>query len=293
MADRAPRAAAALLLGVVVAGAGRAAAAPAPAFHRKAALSHVRVLSHDIGVRVRGTTHELRAARYVAGTLADLGYRVRIQRFRVDGGRSRNVVAWWPGADALGIVLGGHIDTVRGSPGANDNASGVAVILELARLLAGTGQAGFLRFVAFGSEEYSSSGVHHVGSQTFVDRLGRRGRRRLAGMASIDMIADGRPLIAGTAGIGPPLLARVLVRTISRAGIRVRYRVTCDCSDNGPFERAGIPSAFMWSGDETDYHSPSDTIRNLSPRDLDRTGEAMLAFAWRVDRALIRRLRSA
>lgn len=255
-------------------------------------MGHVRALAQDIGVRVRATRGELRASRYAARTLSRLGYRVLIQRFGVDGGHSRNVVAWWPGADPYGVVLGAHMDTVRGSPGANDNASGVAVLLEAARALAGTEEAGLLRFVAFGSEEYASSGVHHVGSTVFVRRLGSEGRRRLAGMVSVDMVADGRPLIAGTAGIGPPLLARILVRTIRRAGIRVDYRVTCDCSDNGPFERAGIPASFVWSGPDRQYHSSADTVANLRPRDLVRSGRAMLAFAMRLDRPLLRRLRS-
>ncbi|HLB62392.1 MAG TPA: M28 family peptidase [Actinomycetota bacterium] len=262
-------------------------------FSRSKAMGHVRRLASGIGPRVRGSRAEKRASRYVAREFDRLGYRVKIQRFGVDGRRSRNVVAWWPGAVEHPLVIGGHMDTVPGSPGANDNASGVAVVLELARIAAGTTEARFLRFVAFGSEEYGDDGRHHVGSATHVRRLGSAGVSRTPGMVSVDMIADGRPLIVSTTGMAPKLLARILVRTFGRAGIRAVFDLGCDCSDHGPFERAGIPGAFLWSGDEPDYHSPSDTPRNLEPRDLVRTGRAMVGFLARLDGDLMRRLRAA
>lgn len=256
-------------------------------------MQHVRRLARGIGVRVRGTRAERRAARYVASEFASLGYNVSIQKFRVDGGRrSRNVVAWWPGAARFPLVVGAHMDTVAGSPGANDNASGVAVMLENARAIADRAQSRWVKFVAFGSEEYGSNGEHHLGSLRYVRKLGARGRRRLAGMVSVDMVADGRPLIVGTAGIGPPRVARTLYRKIERARVGpIDYRTLCDCSDNGPFERAGIPAAFMWSGDEPDYHSPSDRVANMSRRDLKRSGRAVRIFLRDVDRGMIEYLR--
>ena len=262
-----------------------------PSFDDRRAMRHVRRLAEDIGVRVRATRGERRGARYAATRLRSYGYRVKVGRFSVDGARSRNVVARSPRSRKHVVVIGAHIDTVRRSTGANDNASGVAVVLEIARIFARKQQARWVRFVVFGSKEYGVDGRHHVGSQVYVNRLRARGRRRVAGMVSVDMIADGRPLIVGTAGIGPPVVARTLYRKLKRAGIRVAYRVTCDCSDNGPFERAGIPAAFAWSGSEPNYHSPSDTVANLSRRDLRRTGRAMRRFTRAIDRRLIRRFR--
>lgn len=260
-------------------------------FQRWRAMDHVRALASRIGVRVRATEGERRGARYIERRFEALGYRVHVQKFQIDNRTSRNVVAWWPQARRYPIVLGGHMDSVPTSPGANDNASGVAVLLEIARLARNTSQAGFLKFIAFGSEEYGSDGRHHVGSQVFVNRLGPKGRRKLGGMISVDMVADGRPLIVGTAGIGPEVLARTLFRRIDGANIGVTYRTTCDCSDNGPFERAGIPASFMWSGEDANYHDDSDTVANMSPRDLERTGKAVRAFLKAVDQALLDRLR--
>jgi hypothetical protein len=271
----------------------RSPAAPdaLPSFSRARAMGHVNALARRIGVRVRATRRERRGARYIADKLRGFGYNVHVQRFDVDGGTSRNVIARWPGSMRYPFIVGAHMDSVPRSPGANDNASGVAVMIEIARLVKDRSQAEFLKFVAFGAEEYGTDGRHHVGSQVLVNRLGQRGRRMLPGMVSIDMIADGRPLIDGTAGIGPRVVARTLLRKMRAADVNAVYRTTCDCSDNGPFERAGIPAAFLWSGDEPNYHLPSDTPRNLRPDDLKRTGRGVRAFVKDLDRDLIARFR--
>jgi len=252
---------------------------------------HVRKLAGDIGVRVRATRGETRGARYIAEKFRSFGYNVNIQKFEVDGGTSRNVVAWWPHSRQHGFVLGGHMDTAASSPGANDNASGTAVLLEIARLVAGKAPSEWVRFVTFGSEEYGSNGVHHVGSQAYVNRLGERGRNRLGGMTSVDMIADGRPLLVGNSGIADDVVARSLLRRIRDAGIAVRYHTLCDCSDHGPFEHAGIPASFAYSGPEENYHDSSDTAANMKPRHLLRTGRAMRAFVLAIDRDMIERFR--
>ncbi|MBA3431672.1 MAG: M20/M25/M40 family metallo-hydrolase [Actinobacteria bacterium] len=260
-------------------------------FHKWRAIKHVRFLAGRIGTRLRAHRGEKRGARYIARKFRRYGYEARIRTFRVDGRKSRNVVAWWRKSSRYPVVLGGHMDTVRGAPGANDNASGVAVLLETARIIAGKRPARWVRFVGFGSEEYGVNGKHHVGSQVFVNRLGATGRRRLAGMVSVDMIADGRPLRIGTAGIGPPVVARTAARRARKVNVGVSYRTACDCSDNGPFELAGIPASYMWSGPESNYHSPSDTVANMRPRDLARTGRAVRSFVRALDRRTIRRFR--
>jgi aminopeptidase YwaD len=260
-------------------------------FSKRRAMKHVRVLAKDIGVRVRATKGERRGAEYVAAKLEGFGYEVEIGKFDVDGGRSRNVNAVWPGAVKHPFVIGAHIDTVSGSPGANDNASGTAVMLEIARDVAGTSKARLIRFVGFGSEEYGADGRHHVGSHKFVKRQGKKGRRRHPGMISVDMIAQGRPLIVATAGIGPAVVANTVHKKMDHAGFNVVRQTTCDCSDNGPFERAGIPAAFLWSGSEPNHHEPTDTVANMSKRDLRRTGRAVHAFVEKLNKRLLRKFR--
>ena len=261
-------------------------------YSNKRAMKHVRALAVGIGSRVRAKPAEWKASRYIARKFRSFGYETRVQKFSVDGGTSRNVVAWWPEANKYGMVVGGHMDTVRRSPGANDNASGVAVVLEMARISANREPARHVRFVAFGSEEYGTNGQHHNGSQVYVNRLGTRGRRRLGGMTSIDMVGNGRPLIAATTGMAPQVVART-VHNKMQDKVAMSYRITCDCSDNGPFERAGIPGVFLWSGFEPHHHEPTDTVANLEPRDVRRTGIGFRYFLRQVDRDMIRRFRRA
>lgn len=254
-------------------------------------MEHVWRLARGIGVRVRGTPNERRAALYIARQFEKSGYRVHIQKFEVDGKTSRNVVARWPGVIEHPFVVGGHMDTIAGSPGANDNASGIALMIEMADIISNSYKAKLFKFVAFGSEEYGANGRHHIGSLTYVNRLGRRGRNRSPGMVSVDMIADGRPLLVGSSGIAGDVVANELYRQIKAAGIPVRYRTLCDCSDNGPFEHAGIPASFMWSGDDPDYHAPSDRPRNLNRDHLMRSGRALRAFVLSLTHRDLRRFR--
>jgi putative aminopeptidase FrvX len=255
-------------------------------------MRHIRYLAGEIGVRVRATQGETLGARYVASKFRAYGYDVTIQKFSVDGGTSRNVVASWPGSKRYPVVIGGHMDSVPGAPGANDNASGTAVVLELARIFKGTNQARFTKFVAFGSEESGTDERHHVGSEVYVQRLGQEGRSRLAGMVSVDMIADGRPLLVGNSAIAHDKVADALYRQVERRGIDVRRITLCDCSDHGPFEHAGISAAFAYSGQTDYYHSPSDTVDKVKTEDVQRTGQAIKAFIKAFDGAYMRYLRA-
>lgn len=272
---------------------GEPTTGPVPEFNRTKAMKHVWRLANRIGVRVRATKGEQRGARYIKARFEDLGYQVKVQEFPVDGGTSRNVIASWPGAIEHPFVVGGHMDTVPRSPGANDNASGTAILIEMARLLRGHHKARLFEFVAFGAEEYGTNNRHHVGSQVYVNRLGSQGRERSPGMVSVDMVADGRPLIVGNSGLANDSVANELHRQIEGAGIAVRFETSCDCSDNGPFEHADIPASYMWSGEDANYHDPSDTVWNMEPQDLHRSGRAVRAFMVSLSADDLRRFRNS
>jgi acetylornithine deacetylase/succinyl-diaminopimelate desuccinylase-like protein len=95
---------------------------------------HVRALASEIGERNVFRRAGLWATeRYITGVLEDDGYSVNEQTFPCDGQKLRNLEVVIRGADndAETVVVGAHYDTVRGSPGANDNGSGVAALLEL------------------------------------------------------------------------------------------------------------------------------------------------------------------
>jgi hypothetical protein len=117
---------------------------------------HVQVLAGEIGERNLSHYGALETARdYIAEQLRVTGHPVAVVPFAHRGETFHNVEAVMRGRSPSGrcVVVGAHYDSVEGSPGANDNASGVATLLELARSLSGRAVAGDVRFVAFANEE--------------------------------------------------------------------------------------------------------------------------------------------
>src|ERR1700730_18625747 len=134
-----------------------------------------------------------KVARYIETALASLGYAVGRQEFLVDGKTVRNIdVAVEPAGrrpDPEVIVVGAHYDSVVGSPGANDNASGAAAVIELARLLRdldGGGAKG-IRLALFVNEEPPYFRTEAMGSLHYARALARRNERVVA-MYSLETI---------------------------------------------------------------------------------------------------------
>jgi aminopeptidase YwaD len=276
------------LLLAALGGAGRGSLAQTPtpdpvpsptAFSEDSAHRHVEKLAGGIGPRPAGSPAYRGATRYVLAELEQLGYRVRRLPFRLpQGGRSWNVAASWPGSGPPNVILGGHLDTVPGAPGGNDNASGVAVLLELARILAGTDEVAGIRLVAFGAEERQPTGDHTVGSTDYARGLGHLVRQGIEAMVSVDMVGKDRRFVFGWLGEGSRRAAALLRRAGDDANLPGKVRVVGDVSDHSPFARAGIPAALLWTGDEPNHHQPSDTVRNVDPGSLTNSGRVLLAF---------------
>lgn len=129
------------------------------------------------------------SAQYIEKVLAGLGYSVADQRFRAGPVEVRNIeVEVEGGTRASEIVLvGAHYDSVAGAPGANDNGSGVAAMLELARLLRGPASGRTLRFVAFVNEEPPFFLGDDMGSRRYARRSKERGEAIVA-MLSLETI---------------------------------------------------------------------------------------------------------
>src|SRR5262249_53555868 len=107
-----------------------------------------------------------------------------------------NIIATRPGTSAGTLVLGGHYDSVVVGPGANDNGSGAAVILELARLLAQKELQLTLIIIGFDAEEFGL-----IGSRYYVDRLSATERGHIRAMVNLDMLGGGSgPLLLGGDG---------------------------------------------------------------------------------------------
>jgi len=235
-----------------------------------------------------------RAAAIVKDRFASLGYSVDLRRFDVPGGTSwgipvdagetLNVVATPAGSvpSRAHVLVGAHLDTVPQAPGANDNASGVAIVLELARLAAATPPDLPIVFVAFGAEEPRAPGDdgHHYGSRHYARSADRDA---LLGVLSIDRVGFGSETLACTGGMSPTTLRRALMRAARRLDLPAS---TClnRTSDHWPFERMGFTGARLDGGRFPGYHSRLDVFERVDRSQVRRTG----LIAWEA----LRRLRA-
>lgn len=272
--------------------------APLP-FDGIRAMTHVRALAEDIGPREAGSEQEEAAKDYVADYLTGLGYQVYVTAFALPGGRvSHNVRAVKPGASLSTVILGAHIDTVAGSPGANDNGSGVAVLLELARDLQPASVLPRLEFVFFGTEEVvgDDPNQHHLGSRHYVDMLTPEEAAELAGMISVDMVAFGNEFLVRTMDRGPLDLANMLLELAADTGISAIYALDpgeTGWSDHEAFENAGYPVAWLERRPDATHHTADDTHAHCEPELVQQTGEFLLSFITTLEAGDLEMLQAA
>ena len=129
------------------------------------------------------------AARFIESSFRLAGYEPKSQWYRIGKTDCRNIECEIRGAERPGevVIIGAHYDSVPGSPGADDNASGVAVILALARLFAGATPKRTLRFVGFANEEPPYFWHDTMGSLVYARKVRQQGDRATA-MLSIESV---------------------------------------------------------------------------------------------------------
>jgi aminopeptidase YwaD len=251
---------------------------------------HVQSIHFDRNPSDRAEAME-EAARYIFQELQKAGFTARKEPFQWEGRWFNNIVAEKRGhtsPDHL-LILGAHYDTVPGSPGADDNASAVAVLLEVAKQVQGAALSSSVRFVAFALEEYG-----YVGS-TYHAKRTRDRAEKIDGMISLEMLGFTGPrqkypptinpkyypnvgdfigIVANERSIGvlegirrtfktsvPKLPAEFIVVPGNGEGLEeVRL------SDHSPFWDQGFPAlmvtdtAFLRN---PNYHLPGDTMETL------------------------------
>jgi Zn-dependent M28 family amino/carboxypeptidase len=149
---------------------------------------HVSRLSEHIGERHMWKEGSLdRSAEYIESELQAAGYRPVRHKFTAYGRPVCNLVAVKPGSIDDTIVIGAHYDSVPGSPGADDNASAVAGLLELARLMKSDSSRYTIHFVAFANEESPCFGSDYMGSMRYARFLKEIGAK-IAFMVCLEMI---------------------------------------------------------------------------------------------------------
>jgi hypothetical protein len=151
---------------------------------------HVDVLAELIGERNSSNPSGLETARaYIRRELADMGHASVDQPFRVHDREAINIEVALPGrrAERSTLIVGAHYDTARGTPGADDNASAVSMLLEIARELVGRQLRRPVRLVVFDCEEMPHFGLDQMGSQHHATELRRTGERVL-GMVCLESV---------------------------------------------------------------------------------------------------------
>lgn len=269
---------------------------------------HVRILAGEIGERNMGRYGALRAAAgYLERELAATGLVVGDQPYETDGKTVRNLEAELPGRGTSGeiVVVGAHYDTVYGTPGANDNASGAAALLEIARLMAGSHPQRTIRFVFFVNEEPPYFKTDRMGSRLYARRARARGEKIVA-MLSLETIGcySDRPgsqrypfplgffypatgnFIGFVGNTGSRQLVRRALQTFRQTttfpseGAAVPGGIPgVDWSDHWSFWKEGYPALMvtdtaLYRYDQ--YHGPLDTPERL---DYDRMARVTAGIA--------------
>jgi len=236
------------------------------------------------------------AADYIASEFKDYGYNPSFQTYLLEGKVVRNIIAEKRGKRYPNqiFVVGAHYDTALGTPGADDNGSGVSVLLALANLFSGLETDKSIRFVAFASEEPPYFGTELMGSRVYAKECKRKGES-IFGMVSLECIGfytrelKKRSLPSRIMGLFYPAAGyylaivgapryRGLTERITREfrnhsqvkvwGISIpRIIPGIDFSDHASFWKEGYPAVMVTDTAfyrNPHYHQPTDTYEKLN-----------------------------
>ena len=189
---------------------------------------------------------------------------------------SRNIIAELPGTGQGVVVVGGHYDTVPEVVGANDNASGIGVMLSLAGDLARRPFPFTLRFIAFGSEETGLNGSRH-----YVDGLSGEELNEIKAMVNLDVVGSGEALRV----TGDRWLTNRVAETAARDEIAVTVSrgLRGGSSDHASFRDAWVPVIFFHADDTSRIHTPEDTMEFINPSLLGDTASLVLDLLESLD----------
>jgi Zn-dependent M28 family amino/carboxypeptidase len=253
-----------------------------------------------IGPRPAGSRGSRQVVRLIAGELREAGVRdVGVQRPHA------NVVGTIPGLKAGAVVIGAHHDTkdaIPGFVGANDGASGVAVVLELARSLQAPLKGPTVHLALFDAEEargerdFALDGTR--GSRQYVRHAAAGGRdgspalHRVRAMVLFDMVGDCELGLPRETGYSDPELYALFAGASEEAdGDEEPFTGTTAAigDDHVPFAEAGVPTVdlidFTFGSDTSPgpyWHTPEDTLDVVCASSLDAVGEAAMRAIPRI-----------
>jgi Zn-dependent M28 family amino/carboxypeptidase len=257
---------------------------------------HVEELSSKIGERNFLNYQNLEAAAsYVLKELEKIGYRVLEQVYSIGDKKFRNIIAEKEGLQQPDevVIVGAHYDSVMGSPGADDNASGVAALLELARLVFGLDLKKTIRFIAFTNEEPPFFQTDQMGSRVYVKEL-RAKKEKISSMVCLESIgyysqeknSQGYPpflsafypdkgdFIAVAGNLASAEIVRKVKKHLKKTLLDVQSLISpsilapaIELSDNSSFWKVGYRAVMIT--DTAFYRNPNYHLPSDGPAGLD------------------------
>jgi hypothetical protein len=216
-------------------------------------------ISRD-GPRPAAGRLERRAQLRLRRRFARAGLRVRVQRFSTPRGRTRNMIGVWDAGRCVRVVMA-HSDTVPPSPGAEDNASGLGVLAELAARMEAIDPPCTVWLVATGAEERIYTGSpDHLGALALTKIVPRR---RLRYALSIDEVGHGTRLRLRSPAPRP---RRRVERELMSARVDWQRDDATGNSDHREFELAGLRGVKLGTLDNACRHTACDTPNRLERR---------------------------
>ncbi len=276
------------------------------------AYQHTYYLSEVIGSRVAGSDKEVEARDYIEGQFKRLGFETEVKEFsytRKDVSYdSANVIAVKPGKSKEVVIVGAHYDSVGVGKGADDNASAVGVMLEVAEVLRRVPTPYTIIFIAFGAEE-----VGLRGSREYVNKMSDDEIENTVAMINLDsLIAGDKMYVHG--GIATDwdgnqygseedgwvrdqalyIAERYKLNLETNPGLDVfglfPEGTTGTWSNHFPFAAAGIPFAYFeatnWEIDDMDGYTQTEEHGSYWHTSKDTLGDIERDFPGRVEERL-------
>jgi hypothetical protein len=216
------------------------------------------------------------AVTWAIGQFEALGYTVTTESFAVGSGTSKNVVAERRGTNTGSsdlYVVTAHLDSINiaggpsaSAPGADDNGSGSAAVLEIAAVLSTTATQHDLRFILFGGEEEGLFGSKH-----HVANLSPQDKARIRAVLNMDMVASRNGTPAPTVLLEGAALSQGFMNLLAESAatystLTVQTSLNPFGSDHVPFLNALIPAVLTIEGSDsanTNIHTANDTLAHI------------------------------
>src|SRR4051812_10047030 len=235
-------------------------------------------LSGKIGARAAASRGERRAQAYVASRFRSAGLAVSVDKFGVPGkGTSRNVVGELDGPNTCLQILVAHVDSGPDGPGANDNASGVGVLVAVAGRLRALDPPCDVWLASTGAEERGFTHAQdHLGAAALVARVRRLNRADDLRFAydNDEVGRFGRFWLRSPVSAPRPGVEGAFLAAAHRAGVTVRWvrDEGTGNSDEREFNLAGLGAAVLegWHAQEPCRELPCDRPGRLQKRSLNR-----------------------